>query len=530
MRPSRNDPCPCGSGKKYKKCCLGDEASTPEATNSSAKSARHNINATNVPPPSGRLLKAVSLHQADRLDEAAAAYRALLEDDPDNSDALHYLGLIASRRKNYRDAIALIGEAIKINGNVPAFHCNLGSAYKGNGELDSAIAAFNEALRLDPAFQAAYSNLGNTFLESGRFDEAGACYRKALALRPDFAEAHYNLGNAFLGQYRLDEAIACYDRSLALKPDYAAAKFNKSNALLCGGVSRAAWQLYEHRLQTPDYRHLNDCALPLLGEISPAGKKVLVQWEQRFGDIIQMLRYVPLLEQIAAECRWQIAEPLRELVARSYPGCQVIGTNDYPQNLDFRVPFTSLPLALKTFVEESIPNQLPYLLASPEKAAHWEQKLRLPPSPRIGIIWRGNPKPPGRSIAIGQLAPLLDEERLTFVALQNDLLEDEIEVLGRYRNVIAPGGALATFDDTASVIAALDLVITIDTAVAHLAGALGKPAWVLLKSGADWRWLRDREDCPWYPAARLFRQTTQGDWDGVIRRAKIALENKWLSF
>ena len=528
MKPSRNDSCPCGSGKKYKKCCLGNEASTQEATSSSAKPARHNINTTNVSPPSERLLKAVTLHQAGRLEDAAAAYRALLQDSPDNSDALHYLGLIASRKTDYRDAIALIGEAIRINGKVPAFHCNLGSAYKGNGEFDSAIAAFGEALRLDPEFQAAYSNLGNTLLELGRFDEASACYRKALALKPDFAEAHYNLGNAFLGQYRLDEAIACYDRALALKPDYAAAKYNKSNALLCGGVSRNAWQLYEHRLQTPDYCHLNDCALPLLGENSPAGKKILVQWEQRFGDIIQMLRYVPLLEQIAEECRWQIAEPLRELVARSYPDCRVIGVNDYPQNLDFRVPFTSLPLALKTFAEESIPNHASYLLASPEKAARWEQKLRLPPPPRIGIIWRGNPKPPGRSIAINQLTPLFDEERITFVALQNDLLEGEIEVLGRYRNVIAPGQALATFDDTASVIAALDLVITIDTAVAHLAGALGKPAWVLLKFGADWRWLRDREDCPWYPAARLFRQTTPGDWDGVIRRVQTTLEKEWL--
>jgi Flp pilus assembly protein TadD len=530
MSASRNDPCPCGSGKKFKKCCLNKEVPTQPAAGYAAQPASHNLNTTNVAPPSERLLKAVALHQAGRLEDAAAAYRALLQDNPDNSDALHYLGLIASRKADYRDAIALIGEAIRINGNVPAFHCNLGSAYKGNGELDSAIAAFNEALRLDPEFQAAHSNLGNTLLESGRFDEASACYRQALALKPDFAEAHYNLGNAFLGQYRLDEAISCYDRALSLKPDYAAAKFNKSNALLCGGVSRAAWQLYEYRLQTPDYGHLNDCALPLLGETSPAGKKILVQWEQRFGDIIQMLRYAPLLEQIAEECVWQIAEPLRELVARSYPGCRVTGINEYPQNLDFRVPFTSLPLALKTFVEESIPNQAPYLLASPDKAALWEQKLRLPPSPRIGIIWRGNPKPPGRSIAIGQLAPLLDEERLTFVALQNDLLEDEIAVLGRYRNVIAPGRALATFDDTASVIAALDLVITIDTAVAHLAGALGKPAWVLLKSGADWRWLRDREDCPWYPAARLFRQEIAGGWDGVIRRAKIALENEWLSF
>ncbi|MBI4936925.1 MAG: tetratricopeptide repeat protein [Nitrosomonadales bacterium] len=529
MKPSRNDPCPCGSGKKFKKCCLGGEAGTEEVTGSTAKPARHNINATNVPPPSALLLKAVALHQADRLDEAAAAYRSLLQANPDNSDALHYLGLIASRRANYRDAINLIESAIRINNAVPAFHCNLGSAYKGAGQLDSAIAAFKEAIRLDPAFQAAYSNLGNTLLELDRFDEASACYRKALALRPDFAEAHYNLGNALLGQYQLDEAIACYDKALALRPGYAGANFNKSNALLCDGVSRTAWQLYEYRLQSPGYSHLADCGLPLLGENSPEGKRILVQWEQRFGDIIQMLRYVPMLEQVAGECWWQIAEPLRELAARSYPNRRIIGVTECPPGLDYRVPFTSLPLALKTFTEESIPKQVPYLVTGPDKVARWQQRLRPAAATlAVGIIWRGNPMPPNRSADISHLTPLFDDKRITFVVLQKELLESELEVLGRYDNIISPDKELATFDDTASAVAALDLVITIDTAIAHLAGALGKPVWVLLKFGADWRWLRGREDNPWYPTARLFRQAAPGDWAGVLHRVQAALEQEWL--
>jgi tetratricopeptide (TPR) repeat protein len=528
MKPGRNDPCPCGSGKKFKKCCGGKEAAAQSPHRQSAGSAGHDINATNVAPPSESLLKAVALHQAGRLDEAAAAYRSLLKANPADSDALHYLGLIAYRKENYREAISLIESAIAINGKVPAYHCNLGNAYRGNGQPDSAIASFREAVRLDPEFQAAYSNLGNVLLEQDRVEEASACYRKALALRPDFAEAHYNLGNAFLGQYKLDEAIACYDKALALRPDYAAANYNKSNALLCGGVSQVAWQLYEYRLPSPAYAHLAECGLPLLGENDPSGKKILVQWEQRFGDMIQMMRYAPLLERIAGECRWQIAEPLRDLFARSYPGCRLAGVDECPPELDCCVPFTSLPLALKTFTEEAIPREAPYLLADPDRAAFWEQQLRTGESPCIGLIWRGNPKPPGRSAAITHMIPLLDDRRMTYVTLQKELQESELDILGKYPNVIPLDGELATFDDAASVIAALDLVITIDTAVAHLAGALGKPVWMLLKHGADWRWLRDREDSPWYPSARLFRQSAPGGWDGVIRRVHAALEKEWL--
>jgi tetratricopeptide (TPR) repeat protein len=528
MKPGRNDPCPCGSGQKHKKCCMGKETAPPALPAQAATPGSHDLNTRNVAPPSQRLLDAVALHQAGRLDEAGDAYRALLRENPRDSDALHYLGLIASRRSNHREAIALIESAIRINGRVPAYHCNLGSACKEEGRFEDAIAAFREALRLDPGFQAAYSNLGNTLLELGKSGEAAASYQKALALRPDFAEAHYNLGNAYLGQYRLEEAIACYDRALALRPDYAAAKFNKSNALLCGGVSRAAWQLYEYRLQSPGYLHLGDCGLPLLGETAPQGKKLLVQWEQRYGDIIQMLRYLPMLEQAAGECWWQIAEPMRALAGRSFPGSRFIGTSECPQGLDYRVPYTSLPLVLRTFSEPAIPREAPYLTASPDRAVLWKQKLEQGAPPRIGIIWRGNPKPPNRSVPIACLLPLLDDRRAIWVALQNDLLGNEREALEQRGHVVTAGEDLATFDDTAAAMAALDLVIAVDTAAAHLAGALGKPVWVLLKFGADWRWLREREDSPWYPTARLFRQAAPGDWAGVLRRVQAALEQEWL--
>jgi len=244
--PNRNDPCPCGSGKKYKKCCLINSASVqhfdlptvqsnlPYARPAPANRQREPLtpkgvsgyNASNVSPPSELLMKAVTLHQAGMLDEAEAAYLALLKALPNDSDALHYLGLIAFQRHHYPNAVNLIEAAININRRIPAFHCNLGNAYKALGQFDSAVSAFLEAIRLDPYFQAAHSNLGNTYKDQGRLDEAIACYHKALALRPDFAEAHSNLASALRDQGKLDDAVSSYRMALSLKPDFADAYSN----------------------------------------------------------------------------------------------------------------------------------------------------------------------------------------------------------------------------------------------------------------------------------------------------------------
>jgi tetratricopeptide (TPR) repeat protein len=218
--PSRNSPCPCGSGKKYKKCCLNRASSTNAAT---GKPANFGHNAKNVAPPSDLLLKGVTLHQAGRLNEAEQVYRRLLSDNPANSDALHYLGLIAYQRQRYPDAIAMIEAAIKNNNRVPAFYCNLGNAYKSMGQFDQAISAYREAVRLDPGFQAAYNNLGSALIARGDLDEAAASCRRALELKPDFAEAHYNLGMALYDLGRPDEAAASYRQAIRFKPDYAKA-------------------------------------------------------------------------------------------------------------------------------------------------------------------------------------------------------------------------------------------------------------------------------------------------------------------
>lgn len=247
--PGRNDPCHCGSGKKYKKCCLAIDAKNSSLVTQAAKPSSHGLNTTNVTPASQLLMKAVTLHQSGRLLEAETAYRSLLKNNPDDSDALHYLGLIAFQRQLYPEAIYRIEAAIKINPRVPAFHCNLGIAYKALGQFDAAVASFHEAVRLDPNFHAAHNYLGNTLKDMGLPDEAIASYRRALVLRPDFAEAHNNLGQTLRSQDLLDEAIASFRNAVQFNPYYAEAYGNLGDALRKQGHLEEALGCYQQQVK-----------------------------------------------------------------------------------------------------------------------------------------------------------------------------------------------------------------------------------------------------------------------------------------
>lgn len=231
----RNDPCPCGSGKKYKKCCLVKMESEHSFTGKNISSHGQSVNSTNLAPASDLLMSAVALHRAGELDKAEVAYQSLLQKNPQDCDALHYMGLIAYQKQSYLEAIKYIQAAINIQSNIPAFHCNLGNAYNALGQFDSAIAAFHEAVRLDPMFQAAYSNLGNSYKEYGQLEQAIGSYRKAIGLKPDFPEAYNNLGVALRMQGELDEAVANFRKAISLHANYAEAYGNLGSALQAQG-------------------------------------------------------------------------------------------------------------------------------------------------------------------------------------------------------------------------------------------------------------------------------------------------------
>jgi hypothetical protein len=263
-----------------------------------------------------------------------------------------------------------------------------------------------------------------------------------------------------------------------------------------------------------------------LGETDIRGKNLLVQSEQGFGDVIQMLRYIPLIARMGAKTWFQAPKPLEALVRRSLSDAHVIPLRSCPDGIDLRIPIMSLPLAAKSLSEAEIPRDCPYLVPDRAKVELWRSRLASAHGRRVGLVWRGNPKHKNdhhRSAKLDVLLPLLENRDIRYVTLQKGLSEAEVSILARHPNVVALDKELTTFDDTAAVIAALDLVISVDTAPAHLSGALGKPIWVLLPFNPEWRWMLDRADSPWYPTARIFRQSEVGNWDGVIASLQAAL-------
>ena len=462
--------------------------------------------------------RAIEAMQARRFDEALVCASQAIALHPGASGMASLRADAFAALGRHEEALRAYERALELKPGQPKVLFNRGRALAALHRRDEAIECFRQALALNPRYAQALNGLGHALQLRGRYEEAIGHYEGALRERPDDADALNGRGTALktLGRYR--EAIEDFDRVLALRPGLAKALWNKGTTLLHLGLTREAWLLYDHRLQTDRYAKLPAFGLPALGAGPLEGRKVLVQWEARFGDVIQMLRYLPALQAAAEDCWLQMAPPLRGLAARSFPRARIVGVDEAGE-ADCRVPYTSLPLAMGTFSEQDIPAAVPYLVPDPLKAEHWRHAIPAlgADAPRIGLAWRGNPVPAHRSASLEALRPLLETPRAQFVTLQKNLSAAERAALQGMKHVALLDEELASFDDTAAVIAGLDLVITVDSVVAHLAGALGRPVWMLLKLGADWRWMAGRDDTPWYPSARLFRQARLDDWEPVVR-------------
>jgi tetratricopeptide (TPR) repeat protein len=353
-----------------------------------------------------------------------------------------------------------------------------------------------------------------------------ASHASALAARRDYAEAYANRGVTLYDLKRFDEALVSYDQAIGLQPDYADAHFFKSLSSLVTGDFERGWSEYEWRHRAPAAR-LTERTFrqPLwLGESELAGKTILLHSEQGFGDTIQFSRYVPLVAARGARVLLEVEEPLCELMNGLAGPAQVIAKGDPLPDFDLRCPLPSLPLAFGTRLE-TIPSDAPYLRLPRQALDYWNSMLGARDRLRVGLAWAGNTKhvrDAERSMRLRDLQPLLDSGA-TFVSLQKDLRAEDDGTL-KSCNMIQFGEELGDFSDTAALISQLDLVISVDTSVAHLAGALGKPVWILLTHAPDWRWLLDRDDSPWYPTVRLFRQNESREWGGVVARLREALD------
>ncbi len=467
----RNEPCPCGSGKRYKHCHGAAGAGAPAGP--AAQS------------PDALVARAIDAHRRGDLDAAESGYRAALTAAPQHPYALHYLGVVMYQRNRLADALPLLAQAVGLVPREPEFHNNLALALEAADRGDEAISSYRQALALKPDHATAWNNLGLALQAANDLPGAVDAFRHALRLAPDFAQAHWNLGLALLARGEFAEGWREYEWRLAITE-------------LGGGQAPVA----KPRWDGADAR----------------GRTILLTCEQGLGDTLQFIRFAPLLAARGARVLVRSPPSLAGLVA-SAPGVDEVRTTDEPlPPHDAQLPLLSAP-GILGIDAQNIPHAVPYLVSDPRHAASVAAELQpFADTLKVGLAWagsRGHRNDRRRSCPLARLAPLFDVPGVTWFSLQRDDGEDELPGVAAAQRMVVPE-ARRDFDRKAALVDALDLVISVDTSSAHLAGALARPLWVLLPFAPDWRWQLERADSPWYPTARLFRQPRAGDWEAVI--------------
>jgi tetratricopeptide (TPR) repeat protein len=469
-----------------------------------------------------------ALQRQGKMSEAVASYLRALELKPDFALAHSNLGSALQVQGRWEEAAASCRRALELRPDFAAAHNNLGQALHAQAKLDEAVESYRHAIQLNSDLPEVHNNLGNALNDQGKTHEAEKCCRRALELKPDYAEAHNNLGNVQqqLGQF--DAARGSYARAATLNPNLVYAHYGQATLELLTGNWTSGWEEYEWRLQTQDYgpRHFTQPRW----DGSPLGRRtILLHCEQGLGDTIQFVRYAAQVKgqnpgaTIILECQ----QPLIKMLS-GYAGIdRLVGKGDELPPFDFQIPLLSLPGALGTS-PETVPRVVPYLTADPILVDKWREKLALARGLRIGINWRGRSLTRRRDIPFVCFQSLAERPNVCLISLQKGEARPD-ENVGNHRGIIDLGNDFDStngpFMDTAAVMMNLDLVISSDTAVPHLAGALGVPVWLALPFVPDWRWLLDRTDSPWYPTMRLFRQRTVGNWDGVFQEIRAEVGN-----
>jgi tetratricopeptide (TPR) repeat protein len=474
------------------------------------------------------------LRQLQRWDGARQSFERAIGLEPGHAEAYLSLGLVLKELQQLKAAVASYDRAIAIKPDFVEAHSNRGNVLKRLEQWDAALASYDRAITLKPDFAEVHFNRGVVLHELGRFEEASSSYTKAVAVRPEYAEAHSNRGNALTELNHLAEALASYERAVAINPNYAPAHFNWAIALLLAGDLERGFREYEWRWKNEAGSVINEkreFQRPLwLGAESPAGKTILLYGEQGLGDTIQFCRYAKLLADLNARVILEVKAPLRNLLSNLEGVSEVVAKGGELPGHDFQCPLLSLPLAFKTTLA-SIPSPGRYLSSDAPKMGYWQARLGRKVRPHIGLVWSGNAQQRNdhkRSIPLEALMAALPA-KFQYVCLQTDVRDSDRQVLPGHRNILNFGDEL-DFEHTAALCECLDLVISVDTSLAHLSAALGKTTWILLPFNPDWRWLLDRTDSPWYPTAKLYRQPRIGDWTGVFKQVSHDLIDSFASW
>jgi tetratricopeptide (TPR) repeat protein len=504
------------------------------ARGKAAEAYRLAIAATAVRPDSADARVALGhiLRALKRDDEALAAFEKALAIVPGHIDALGSRGDALLARGRAEEGLQCFDKILTLAPGHREARANRGAALAKLERYEEALAEFDAVLAQapqhpSPHYSIALYNRANALTSVGRYAESLAAYDRVLAAVPQHAPAWNNRGNALMVLKRHADAVESFSKAVAHKPDYADAYFNRSLALLAVGDYARGFTDYEWRWKRsgmPAARR--NFGRPLwLGEFPLARKTILVHSEQGLGDCIQFARYIPLLAREGASVVLEVQAELKSLLSRLVGVSQIFARGEALPGFDVQCPVGSLPLAHKT-VAASVPAEIPYLATDEKRLAKWRPRLEALKTPRVAFVWAGNvshANDRNRSITFAQLKPLWENGAASFVSLQRELRRSDAEELKKAPDVLHLGDEFSDLDDTAAVIALCELVVSVDTSVAHLAAAMGRPTWVLLPFSPDWRWTLEAERSPWYPAARLFRQPQLGDWASVIERVRMEL-------
>jgi tetratricopeptide (TPR) repeat protein/GT2 family glycosyltransferase/acetyltransferase-like isoleucine patch superfamily enzyme len=469
-------------------------------------------------------------------ERAANAFQAAIDRSPQNASGCYLnMGYALKQQGKVDDAIRCYEHAIALQPGYADAYCNLGNAYKEKDEPDRAIGYYEKALALNPGDTDSLYNLGNLFREQGRFGEAIACYQKTLKRKRGPLDAHSNLCVALKEKGNLKEAETCCRKLIKMAPDFPEARWNLALIQLQAGKLREGWEGYEWRWKKPDFAPAQrGFQRPLWKGSDIDGKTILIHTEQGYGDAIQFIRYIPLLAERGARVILECQRELKTMMATVEGVSGVFTRGETLPDFDVHCPILSLPGAFATTLE-TIPAKIPYIAADPSVFSQWKERIRHDRSAdlKVGIVWAGSPSHKNdrnRSCPFDRLSPLFLLKNVTFYSLQKkDGRHSPLASNTDMDNWVDHTGEIHDFLDTAGFIQNLDVVLSVDTAAAHLAGALGKEVWTLLPFAPEWRWMMNREDSPWYPTMKLFRQERFGDWQGVIEKVKFELENRLTS-
>jgi len=469
-----------------------------------------------------------ALQDLKRHKEALASYDQAIALQPDHADAFNNRGVVLRDLKRHEEALASYDQAIALQPDHADAFNNRGVVLRDLKRHEEALSHYDQEIALKPDYADAFNNRGVVLRDLKRHEEALASYDQAIVLRPDFAAAFNNRGVALRDLKRHEEALASYDQALRIKPDYADATWNKSLLLILIGNYLEGWKLYESRLDKKEIadNYYKFQQTSWRGQEDIQGKTLLIYSEQGLGDVIQFVRYLEKVHQLGIKIILEVPLPLVSLVSTFHVPMTVVERGKKRPGFDAYCPLLSLPYIFKTTIE-TIPASIPYLFANKEKLEDLKHQLGNQSSKRIGLTWSGlavHENDHNRSIPLDALSELL---KLPFEwhSLQKEYQERDKEILLNHPEIHQHQDELNDFSDTAALIECMDIIISVDTSVAHLAGALGKPVWILLPFMPDYRWMLDREDCPWYPSAKLVRQDESRDWSNVLNLIK-----KYLSY